>query len=369
MQYYLIYSAGGGGGEWNGLKRIWTASMKEELKSHVLIKFGDIFFNHENVGRTLYKPDLWKNLVDTREWIYEDTNDTYMLNSSNLILDSGAAKAVSWIASHNDNLEAVHFIKKFDEIVDECGLIQKYVNVIKTSEIDLAVTLDIPNPFKVRADSNSILNLIDTDDNKPFIEVMAKYANKLNSMLSDETDESDTLLTIVNGTWSAKEFNLFMDKLDYTPRNIAVGAMSALKGKRFRDALQEVNKFNLYKYDRVHFLGCGGMDKVKELKNNGYGDIKYSVDCSTPINRSFADKISKYYIYGTNKKIEVSSGTKNEIIEFNESANAPYFSCEEISEILDLVIQHQNGYHTPETFEARAKLMLHNSDVFRQNAL
>lgn len=367
MQYYLIYSAGGGGGEWNGLKRIWCEYMKEELKSHVLIKFGDIFFNHEDTGRTLYKPKLWKELEDTRKWIYDNTGDEYMLHDSDIILDSGTAKAVSWIASHNSELEPHHFIEKFDEIVEECGLIEKYVDVVRKSKINLAVTLDIPNPFKVRACSNSSLNLINTDDNEPFIEVMAKYANKLHSILDDGT--SDRLLTIVNGLWSVDEYNLFLSKLSYEPKNIAVGALSALRGRAFKNALSEVDKYDLDKYERVHFLGCGGMEKVKILKEYGYGGNKYSVDCSTPINRSFADRISKYYIYGTNKKIEVSSSVKCQIMELHQRAIDSYYSVDEMSEIIDLVIQHQEGNHTPETFDARAKLMLHNSDVFRKNAL
>ena len=367
MQYYFIYSAGGGGGEWNGLKRIWADYMKLELKSHILIKFGDIFFNHENVGRTLYKPNLWTKLEDTRKWIYDNTEDEYVLNESDIILDSGTAKAVSWIASHNSDLEPIHFIEKFDEIVEECGLIEKYVNVVRNSKINLAVTLDIPNPFKVRASSNSSLNLINTDDNEPFIEVMAKYANRLHSILDD--GETDRLLTIINGLWTVEEYNLFLRKLTYTPKNIAVGALSALRGRAFKNALNEVDKYELDKYERVHFLGCGGMEKVKILKEHGYGDGKYSVDCSSPINRSFADRISKYYIYGTNKKIEVSANAKNQIIGFHEQVDNPYYSVEEMSDIIDLVIQHQEGEHTPETFDARAKLMLHNSDVFRKNAL
>lgn len=367
MQYYLIYSAGGGGGEWNGLKRIWLDYMKIELKSHVLIKFGDIFFNHEDVGRTLYKPNLWSELDDTRKWIYDNTNDEYMLNEADIILDSGTAKAVSWIASHNTGLEPHQFINKFDEIVEECGLIEKYVDVVKKSKINLAVTLDIPNPFKVRAISNSSLNLINTDDNEPFIEVMAKYANTLHSILDD--NDTDRLLTIVNGLWSVDEYKLFLSKLSYKPKNIAIGALSALRGKTFKDALVEVDKYNLDEYERVHFLGCGGIEKVKILKEHGYSADKYSVDCSTPINRSFADKISKYYIYGTNKKIEVSSSAKKHIMDLHNKSVNPYYSMDEMSDILDLVIQHQEGNHTPETFEARAKLMLHNSDVFRKNAM
>jgi hypothetical protein len=246
-------------------------------------------------------------------------------------------------------------------------LIEKYVDVVKKSKINLAVTLDIPNPFKVRASSNSSLNLINTDDNEPFIEVMAKYANKLHSIL--DNDETDRLLTIVNGLWSLDEYNYFLSKLSYKPENVAIGALSALRGRAFKEALTEVDKYNLEQYKRVHFLGCGGMEKVKILKDHGYGADKYSVDCSTPINRSFADKVSKYYIYGTNKKIEVSSNAKSQIIELHKQAINPYYSVDEMSDILDLVIQHQEGNHTPETFDARAKLMLHNSDVFRKNAM
>lgn len=366
MQYYFIYSAGGGGGEWNGLKRIWSTSMKEELKSHILIKFGDIFFNHENVGKTLCKPNLWNELINTRQWIYDNTNDKYVLDCSNIILDSGTAKAVSWIASHNKGLESHDFIAEFDKIVEESKLLEKYVDVIEKSNINLAVTLDIPNPFKVRASSNSSLNLIYTDNNIPFIEIMAKYANKLHAILS--TSASNKLLTIINGTWNVNEYNLFISMLDYKPQNIAVGALSALRGNAFREAIQEVNKFGLYDCKRVHFLGCGGIEKVKLLKENGYKDARFSVDCSTPINRSFADKISKYYIYGTNKKIEVSADSKEEIINLHTKVLSPYYSVEEISDILDLVIEHQEGVHTSETFDARAKLMLHNSDVFRRNA-
>ena len=194
MEYYFIYSAGGGGGEWNGLKRVWNTQVKKEIKSHILIKFGDIFLNHQNVGKEVYKPKLWKNLNDTRKWIYDNTNDQYILNNSNILLDSGTAKAVSWIASHNSNLKSYHFIQKFDEIVEKCGLLEKYVDIVKKSKINFAVTLDIPNPFKVRARSNTSLNLIRTNDNKPFIEVMAKYANKLYDML--DKDSNNRLLTI-----------------------------------------------------------------------------------------------------------------------------------------------------------------------------
>ena len=48
MKYYFIYSAGGGAGDWNGIKRVWKEDMPEKLKSNILLKFGDIFFNHKS---------------------------------------------------------------------------------------------------------------------------------------------------------------------------------------------------------------------------------------------------------------------------------------------------------------------------------
>ena len=91
------------------------------------------------------------------------------------------------------------------------------------------------------------------------------------------------------------------------------------------------------------------------------------MDCSTAINRSFSDNISNYYIYGTNKKIVVSKESKKQILEFHKKEKNPYYTIEEMNNILDLVIKHQEGIHSSETFDARAKLMLHNSDVFRKN--
>ena len=368
MQYYLIYSAGGGGGEWNGLKRIWEQYMQEELKSHILIKFGDIFFNHENVGRTLYKPKLWNGLTNARSWLYENTGDDYVLNKSNIVLDSGTAKAVSWIASHYKGLEPLQYIDRFDKIADECGLVEKYVDFVTESKIDLAVTFDLPNPFKTRADSNLSRRIMDTDDNEPFIKHMAQYANLLFHRLGEEPEH---MLTIINGKWSVEEYQFFLSLLDYIPCNIAVGALSDVRGRCFREYLGEVNHFDLQQYKRVHFLGCGGIEKVKILKENGYSDEKYSVDCATPVNRAFCDGISNYCVYGTGKLIKIRNDTKKQILLEHEKIKNPYYSIEELSDIIDLVIEHQKGreYHTPETFDARAKVMLHNSDVFKRNAM
>ena len=57
MRYFFIYSAGGGAGDWNGLKRIWVSDMPIVLKENILLKFGDVFFNHASLNN-LIKPRL-----------------------------------------------------------------------------------------------------------------------------------------------------------------------------------------------------------------------------------------------------------------------------------------------------------------------
>lgn len=37
MKFYFIYSAGGGAGDWNGVKRVWAESMPHHLKSRILL--------------------------------------------------------------------------------------------------------------------------------------------------------------------------------------------------------------------------------------------------------------------------------------------------------------------------------------------
>ena len=37
MKYYFIYSAGGGAGDWNGVKRVWNNYMPTCLKSNILL--------------------------------------------------------------------------------------------------------------------------------------------------------------------------------------------------------------------------------------------------------------------------------------------------------------------------------------------
>ena len=55
-------------------------------------------------------------------------------------------------------------------------------------------------------------------------------------------------------------------------------------------------------------------------------------------------------------------------MDIHSNIRNPLYTCEELKEILDGVLRHQSGNSSPETYNARAKLMFHNADVFRYNA-
>ena len=98
MNYYFIYSAGGGAGDWNGVKRVWQSSMPKELKSSILLKFGDIYFNHVS-NKSIIRPIRWRRIHNLREWLYESTGDNFVISEKcNILLDSGSAKIVGWIS-------------------------------------------------------------------------------------------------------------------------------------------------------------------------------------------------------------------------------------------------------------------------------
>lgn len=67
------------------------------------------------------------------------------------------------------------------------------------------------------------------------------------------------------------------------------------------------------------------------------------MDCATPVNRAFCDGISNYCVYGTGKLIKIRNDTKKQILLEHEKIKNPYYSIEELSDIIDLVIEHQKG--------------------------
>ncbi len=60
--------------------------------------------------------------------------------------------------------------------------------------------------------------------------------------------------------------------------------------------------------------------------------------------------------------------TKDYILELHSAVDNPLYTCDEMEDILDTIIEHQSGNSSSETYNARAKLMFHNADVYRFNA-
>lgn len=377
MKFYFIYSAGGGAGDWNGVKRVWNTSMPERLKAHILLKFGDIFLEHAS-GRNFIRPKRWTEITNLRQWLYENTADTSVLSSQrDILLDSGTAKAVNHIIHNSPFLSCPDLIDQFRRHFEDCGVFEKYADIIYASNITSAVTFDIPNPFKIRSQNgNARLNILDRESNAQLVSLVAKYANTLYSLLAQNHGNAyaeQTLFTVVNGQWTREELDIFFSALSYEPKKIAVGGMSALPQVLFSSGVKTLTQFGLSAFPRVHFLGCGGFQKTALLKANGFHSEQYSVDCSTFINRSIDGSISGaaqsgYFCYDTYDLIRISPQTKHIILARHSAAADPIYTMDEMEDILSSILLHQSGSSSLETYNARAKLIFHNADVFRHNA-
>lgn len=376
MNYYFIYSAGGGGGDWNGLKRIWNDSMPENIKSSILLKFGDIFLNHVS-SANITRPNRWNNITNLRDWLFEATNDSYVLNNSNILLDSGSAKIVGWIAHHNPNISCKEAIDIFDDVINKNDILEKYIDIIIDSKITYAITFDIPNPFKIRSQNgNTRLNILDDSNNLDLIKASALYANKIYSTLKTKAPSlniDNILMTTVNGNWTLDEFKLFFELLDYEPINLAIGGLSSTSSSDLYKVIPKLKELNLHKYEKVHFLGCGGLKKISILKESGFSDDDFSVDVSTPINRSIDGNkqntsFSAYYDYSSLSMYRIKDDTHADILNLHINTNDTLFSDEEMKEILADIILHQHGESSDKTYDSRAKLIIHNNDVYKQYA-
>ena len=71
------------------------------------------------------------------------------------MLDSGTAKAVNLIAHHNPTTDCEKLIETFNQVFEENNIFEKYVDIVCDSDIDSAVTFDIPNPFKIRSQNGN----------------------------------------------------------------------------------------------------------------------------------------------------------------------------------------------------------------------
>lgn len=369
MKYYFIYSAGGGAGDWNGVKRVWNEYMPCNLKSNILLKFGDVFLNHAR-PTTPCRPRRWNGISNLRQWLFDATQDQFVLNTSNVLLDSGSAKLVNFIAHNNPCIPNDVLINKFDDIINRYDIIEKYINVIQDSGVNGAVTFDVPNPFKIRSQNgNARLNILSHNDRRRLIELSANYSNRIfHSMDNNE----QRLFTIISGEWSVPEIQDFLSRLDYNPRNIAIGGLSAADEATFLQGVNNLVQANL-DYDHIHFLGCGGLKKVTILHNTAFNNERTSVDCSTPINRSIDGNVngtaqSCYYTYQNHELIRIKPETRNRILALHADAENPLFDLDQMTEIIDAVLRHQSNQSSEETYNGRAKLLIHNSDVYRRFA-
>ena len=129
MNFNFVYSSGGGAGDWNGINRVWKDSMPGYFKNHLLIKFGDIFFNHKGIN-SLIKPQNWKNVGNGRDWLNERVNDSEIYSTDNLILDVGTTKIVNYISFKNPSLGPIDVIEEFDRIIENENILEKYCDFI-----------------------------------------------------------------------------------------------------------------------------------------------------------------------------------------------------------------------------------------------
>lgn len=370
MNYFFIYSAGGGGGEWNGLKRVWKSKMPETLKSNILLKFGDVFFNHASLTK-LVKPQLWNEIHNVRKWLFDAVQDEYVNEKTVLLLDSGTAKVVNQIKTNEPNITPNELAETFQKLFVENRVLDKYVEIIENSQINYAVTFDIPNPFKIRTQSTDTrTNIFNLTHSSLMIEISANYANELYKKLDNNQSR---ILTIINGLWSKEEIELFFSRLNYKPNKLAIGGLT--RESKFGEVLQNLKTFiHFQSYERVHFLGCGGLKNVLAIKEVELNFPNFSVDNSTAWNRAIDGNTigttqSGYFDYTSKKLFRITPETIDKILSLHSKFTNPLFSISEMSEILAKAIQHQSQNSDHSTYNARALLALHNTDVFRVNAL
>lgn len=378
MKFYFIYSAGGGAGDWNGVKRVWAKYMPEYMKSKILLKFGDVFLEHASANRII-RPQRWRNITNLRNWLAENVSDDFIYsNKCNILLDSGTAKAVNLIAHHNPATHCEALIETFNQIFRDNNIFEKYIDIVCDSDIDSAVTFDIPNPFKIRSQNgNARLNIIERESNERLIELSATYSNIIYDGIKAKRGQrfaDSVVMTIINGTWNREEIDLFLSSLNYRPEKIAIGALSSttINQNNIYEYLDHLAPFQFEKASQLHFLGCGGFKKAEAIKRYGFDGKNVSVDCSTFINRSIDGNTSGtsqsgYFDYDTKRLTRINPDTIDDILKLHERVESPLYSCEELEEILSTILLHQSGHSSPETYNARAKLMFHNADVYRYN--
>lgn len=373
MKFYFVYSSGGGAGDWNGIDRAFIEYMPPYFKDHLLLKFGDIFFNHRS-SDTIIKPEAWRTIRNARSWVVSKTGDQSVLETSNMIMDVGTSKLVSYLTRLSGEISEVDIIKSFDYILDRDDILNKYCEVIRTSNIQNAVTFDIPNLFKVRTQRGRVdRNVFSSGENSAHLmKACAKYANIIHAGLKDVPD---SVMTFINANWSERELDEYLSTLDYTPAKLAIGGLTDYPAATLGSRLLSMDrKLHFAKFNRVHFLGAGGLKKASIIKEALGNYPNFSVDNTTAYNRVIDGSVSGesqsgYYDYATKKLHRVRPDTVEKILQLHErSLNVAYFSLDQMREMLNGILMHQSHKSSPDTYECRAKLIMHNFDVYRYNA-
>ncbi|MDM1352077.1 hypothetical protein HX014_15675 [Myroides marinus] len=373
MDLYFVYSSGGGAGDWNGINRVFSNSMPENFKKNLLIKFGDIFFNHRSNGSIL-RPRAWRDVDNARKWLIQKTGDDFLMNSPNLIMDVGTTKIVSFITHNHPDFTDIQIINEFDRIIEEESILEKYAEIINNSSISNAVTFDIPNLFKVRTQQGNVnRNLFSTNAAKQrMIDLAAKYANHTYRLTGEDPDK---LLTIISAEWSNQDIDRYLELLDYVPTKLGIGALTNFPNAQFEDMLRRLDEHLVFdRYSKVHFLGSGGIEKSNMIIGTLGNQRNFSVDVTTPFNRGIDGNTSGtsqsgYYDYQNKRLHRITPENIEHIMSLHQNFNneRKYFTNEEMREILNSILQHQNRNSSLETYNNRAKLIIHNFDVYQFN--
>lgn len=373
MEFCFVYSSGGGAGDWNAIDRIWQESMPDYFKDHLLIKFGDIFFNHRS-SRNLIKPSYWNNTHDARKWIIGNTNDNSLENTENLLLDVGTSKIVSFITHHNAQATGVDIINEFDRLINTHQILEKYSEIIINSNIKNAVTFDIPNLFKVRTQAGNVArNLFNEHGCRDLlINASARYANFTYHNINRDAER---LMTIVCAQWSDEDIVRYLELLDYTPVKIAIGGLTDYSYSEFGGMLLRLNNLlNLSQFKKVHFLGSGGIKKSNVIIDILGNKSNFSVDNTTAYNRAIdgntaGSSQSGYYDYLSKDLIRINPQSIDHILELHDSVpnNRALFKTSEMRVVLESILRHQSGQSSHDTYNNRAKLIIHNFDVYKYN--
>jgi hypothetical protein len=298
--------------------------------------------------------------------------DDYVLSESKILLDSGTSKLINTIYTQDNSLTPEEILYQFRGVIEKNGILEKYAEIIVNSNVEEAVTIDAPNPFKIRTQSTiTKTNIFNDGHALMHVELNSEYCNKLFDLLGGQKQ----MLTTFNGLWDSNSLKVFLKGLKYKPSKVAIGGLTRATKSVITEQLGIINKeINLLDLERVHFLGCGGIDKASLIKSLGYVSEKFSVDNSTPYNRAIdggisGEKQSGYFDYQSNKLIRINPKNKNLILTLHANAKNKVFSNDQMTEIIDSILKHQSRNSGHDTYNNRAKLVIHNHDVFRQNAL